>query len=139
MYNPSTDLWIQMANFGPGRRRQAVAMTIGYNGYAGLGTSNSPYFNDFWEYNPEIVTKTSIPAGDNFSVFPNPASNYFIIEGSMIEEIEISDVYGNLYFNRKNLSNSSSINIQEYANGIYLIKVKSKVGVMTKKLIVNRE
>ena len=50
-YNPSTDTWIQKADFGGAARMSSVSFSISNKGYIGLGTSSaSIQINDFWEY-----------------------------------------------------------------------------------------
>jgi len=69
-YDPQSDIWTQKANFpGPGRQG-AVGFSIGSKGYIGLGGGGSgsvlsTFFNDFWEYDPQIdswTQKADIPA-----------------------------------------------------------------------------
>lgn len=58
-YNPVTDSWTQMANFGGTARRQAVGFAINGKGYVGTGVDiNGDYKNDFWEYDPTLNTWT---------------------------------------------------------------------------------
>lgn len=49
-YDPATDTWMQVANFGGDGRTQAVAFGIGEYGYAGTGLTSSGLTNDFWRY-----------------------------------------------------------------------------------------
>ncbi len=52
-YNPSTDTWTQVADFGGGPRMWAPGFSIGNKGYVGTG-NNGAYCNDFWEYDPAM-------------------------------------------------------------------------------------
>ncbi|HOY30571.1 MAG TPA: kelch repeat-containing protein [Bacteroidales bacterium] len=54
-YNPSTDTWTQMADFGGTARTWAVGFSIGTKGY--IGTGDYPE-KDFWEYDPALDTWT---------------------------------------------------------------------------------
>ena len=58
-YDPSTDKWTQIANFGGSERQGAIGFSIGGKGYVGtgkqyIGSSNYTVeiFNDFWEFDP---------------------------------------------------------------------------------------
>jgi len=56
-YDPSTNSWSQIADFGGGYRYHSTAFGIGNYGYVGLGEDdNSEYKNDFWKYIPLINT-----------------------------------------------------------------------------------
>ncbi|SMO51035.1 Kelch motif-containing protein [Gracilimonas mengyeensis] len=55
-YNPETDVWTDedLAVFEGNARRDAVAFTINNLAYVGTGNNGSLYYDDFWEYNPNI-------------------------------------------------------------------------------------
>lgn len=56
-YDPGTNCWTQIADFGGGYRYHSTAFSIGNFGYVGLGEDdNSTYQNDFWKYIPLINT-----------------------------------------------------------------------------------
>lgn len=51
-YKPSSDQWIQRANFPAGVRYQLSSFSIGNKGYVGLGANQDVYKKDFYRYNP---------------------------------------------------------------------------------------
>ncbi len=51
-YDPATDTWTQLNDFGGSARYNAVGFSIGGKGYVGTGNDGSNYNGDFWEYNP---------------------------------------------------------------------------------------
>ena len=51
-YKPSSDQWIQRANFPAGVRYQLSSFSIGNQGYVGLGANQDVYKKDFYRYNP---------------------------------------------------------------------------------------
>lgn len=62
-YDPATDSWSQIADFGGSARFGAVGFAIGGNGYAGTGYDKN-YQMDIYKYNPNTNTWTeaaSIP------------------------------------------------------------------------------
>jgi N-acetylneuraminic acid mutarotase len=64
-YNPKTDTWTQMADFGGPARGAATGFATGSRGYIGTGTNGTaPGMRDFWEYHPGNNTwtqKASLP------------------------------------------------------------------------------
>ncbi|MEO9534080.1 MAG: kelch repeat-containing protein [Crocinitomicaceae bacterium] len=54
-YDPGTDSWTQIADFGGGKRYQSTAFTIGEFAYVGMGEDDQDaYFNDFYRYVPQL-------------------------------------------------------------------------------------
>lgn len=66
-YDPVTDSWQQVANFGGTSRFYATAFAINNKGYVGFGIDSlAVIHDDFWEYDPLTNTWTqsaSFPAG----------------------------------------------------------------------------
>lgn len=96
-YDPGTNCWTQIADFGGGYRYHATAFTIGNFGYVGLGEDdNNAYQNDFWKYIPLINTWVQIAAypGD-----PRRGAASFVIDNlgyvgtGQTEEGYASDFY----------------------------------------------
>ncbi|HRH38334.1 MAG TPA: kelch repeat-containing protein, partial [Flavobacteriales bacterium] len=57
-YDPSLDLWTQMAPF-PGQLRSGfVAFSLGATGYIATGKVGTTYLNDLWSYDPVLDTWT---------------------------------------------------------------------------------
>lgn len=64
-YDPSTNSWSQIANFGGTARYDAVGFAIGNKGFIGTGYDPNT-LNDFWEYNSitdSWVQKANVPGG----------------------------------------------------------------------------
>lgn len=70
-YDPATDRWTRMADFGGGDRWLAAGFSIGNKGYIGTGATKRGGVGglgpqcDFWEYNPSNniwTKKASLPA-----------------------------------------------------------------------------
>lgn len=56
-YDPGTNTWTQIADFGGGYRYHSTAFTIEDYAYVGLGEDEDDiYYNDFWKYIPLINT-----------------------------------------------------------------------------------
>lgn len=99
------------------------------NGYENKGKKRS-YKWGFAKFN----TKTTVIAdneieNESIYIFPNPAQNFIqlkpkINSSNYIDELSIYDINGKLLILNKNISIESQINIQNLANGLYLIKAK---------------
>ncbi len=54
-YDPASDTWTQIADFGGGKRYHSTAFTIGDFGYVGLGEDDQDFYHDdFYRYSPEF-------------------------------------------------------------------------------------
>jgi N-acetylneuraminic acid mutarotase len=60
MYDPETNEWTQLAEFGGTARYNAVGFSIGSKGYVGTGYDGDNYNSDFWEYDPSNDEWTEI-------------------------------------------------------------------------------
>ncbi len=57
-YDPASDTWSKGVIFLGGARYAAFGFSIGTKGYIGTGISwqvRSPYYDDFWEFNPALL------------------------------------------------------------------------------------
>lgn len=78
-YDPGTNSWTQIADFGGGYRYHATGFGVGNYGYVGLGEDeNGNYTTDFWKYIPLINTWVQV------TDFPGAARRgacSFVIDG----------------------------------------------------------
>lgn len=70
------------------------------------------------------------------NIYPNPTKNtvHINLKNSSQAEIDIYDLNGRL-IKKQSIQNNDSINLSSFANGIYLFKITSKEGVVTKRII----
>ncbi|MFH4964118.1 endonuclease [Gaetbulibacter sp. M235] len=72
----------------------------------------------------------------DFKIYPNPTSeNYFNIKTNQSLKVEIFDILGKSILKTQVDSNNSKIDINRLTKGIYLVKLISDKGSVTKKLI----
>ncbi len=102
----------------------------------------------YFDYNAPIITNTvatqvtALGTTDfiknNFKVYPNPASNYLIIEAnaSMDAQYQISDVNGKLLL-LDTIESLKPIDITNLQSGFYLVNIITNQGKATYKLIKN--
>jgi hypothetical protein len=70
---------------------------------------------------------------------PNPASNYFNIEGENIVNVEIYNAVGQVVDIINVNGNNAQINTENYNNGIYFVRVlTSDANVTVKKVVVSK-
>lgn len=56
-YDPASDSWTQIADYGGGQRYQLATFSLNGEGYAGCGEDGAHnYTSDFWKYNPSVNT-----------------------------------------------------------------------------------
>src|SRR4030095_14322148 len=78
-YDPGSDLWTQVADFGGTPRQYCSSFTINNTGYVFGGIDNSVmYQNDLWAYNP---TSNSWTAMASMPAVGRSASIAFAING----------------------------------------------------------
>mgnify|MGYP005673446917 FL=1 len=85
------------------------------------------------------VVNVSYLAPTTFNLFPNPATNYFMIQTNQTVEFNVqifNSIGAEIYFSENNI-NSKKININHLPIGIYqvLVRLKSQFSLFT--LIVN--
>lgn len=75
----------------------------------------------------------------NFSLFPNPTSEEFIIQSRTIDvdQIEIYDLLGKRVKSLKVENNTQNIpvNIQGLPSGVYVVRLESEIGTFFKKIV----
>jgi hypothetical protein len=94
-----------------------------------LNETNAPCF-EIPLINNEM---TSIP--DQFSIFPNPATDNLTIETTDKATIEILNIEGQIINSIKSVGKETTIELSSLASGIYLIKTITDKGVAVKKFI----
>jgi len=93
-----------------------------------------------------LVLKTGVKEiGDKIrvSVYPNPASHYIIIDpGSITDvvyDIDIINTIGKVVYSTKmNADSSIRLDVSEWTEGCYFIKIKSNKTTITKKVIIRK-
>jgi hypothetical protein len=94
--------------------------------------------------NPAIFHSSGLPVSEsgksleNISIYPNPTTGELQITNYKLQitNVEVFDIYGqNLYSSSCPPVHSSTINISHLPAGIYFVKITTKEGVTTKKII----
>jgi len=70
-------------------------------------------------------------------IYPNPAKDYVTVECKSGKELMIIDYFGSAVYRSKIENRPLTVNLKQFAKGLYLVKVKANNGEMkTEKLIV---
>ena len=74
---------------------------------------------------------------NNFSIYPNPATNLINISSNeSIESIDIYDLKGGIIFSQSKNKKNTSIDVSNFAKGIYVVKVVSMKNSNLQQLII---
>jgi len=73
-----------------------------------------------------------------FKFYPNPAQNKVFVEANTLTDalLQIFDINGHEVKNQK-IDNTDSINIDSLQSGVYLFKISSQKGTVTKRIVKN--
>jgi len=74
---------------------------------------------------------------DKFSIYPNPATNSINISNNeTIDRVNIFDIKGSLIFTQSDQKKSTSIDVSDFAKGVYTVKVVSMKNSSVQQLII---
>jgi PQQ-dependent dehydrogenase (s-GDH family) len=82
-------------------------------------------------------------ADKRIDVYPNPASNYFVVYNHTTEQnwfIEVIDVNGKLVKKQQAMNKATRIEVGDIANGLYLLKITNAQGkqIRVEKIIIQK-
>jgi PKD repeat protein len=70
-------------------------------------------------------------------ISPNPATNILYIEAPQKSQIEISNIEGQIIKSIAAGDNTTTIDVSNFARGMYFVKVKTGKGITVKKFVKN--
>ena len=90
-------------------------------------------------YNFQSTLNLNEITTNNFKVFPNPGNNvwHFITNDNALFTLEITDMNGKKIVNKNQPQSDFSIDISNFANGLYFAKITSKDNSSIIKLVKN--
>lgn len=71
------------------------------------------------------------------NVYPNPTTGFVKIEAENIRHITISNILGQILFSTKANGNGFSYDLNGHEAGVYFIRIETKNGVITKRVVVS--
>jgi len=102
-----------------------------------IGTSNGVYIDDIELSGTQTVGIDEIKLENSISIYPNPAKGAFNVEGIDITNIIISNISGQTVKQLIVNKNKMEIDLSNEPKGIYFVKIITKKGTLTKKLLLN--
>ncbi len=78
-----------------------------------------------------------LSSNEDFVVYPNPSGGIFTVSSSLqIERLEVLDLSGQRLRLLHPESGETLINLHDLARGVYLLKISTKAGTATEKLLI---
>ena len=125
----------------PFNKAQYLLLNVAMGGYAGTidaNFTNSSMVIDYVRVYQNTST-TSVDKGFNsqFSVSPNPASDFISIEtNELIDKVELYSVLGELAFAEE--KSTKYFDTKKLTSGLYLMKIYSGDKIATKKILLKK-
>lgn len=92
----------------------------------------------FFKFNGTLSVENSELTETLVNIYPNPAtSNINIKASSAITQLEMYNILGKKVLSKKNDTQNLSIDVSNFAKGMYLIKAKTDDYLVTKKIIID--
>ena len=144
--NPNNDYTESFTYTVPAGYDETEISLIGFVGYYST-TIGERYLLDADEVDLAITSVEDPLAGSYLKVYPNPASNQAMLKASFSSNVQgtvqLMNSYGQVVAtvqegNFHAGDNMIQIDLSEYANGIYFVKVDTDKGALTQKVIVSR-
>ena len=74
-----------------------------------------------------------------FSVYPNPASNVVFVEtNTPNSEVAIYSINGQTLFTQRNSGSDFTLNLADFAEGVYWLRVSSSEGTVNQRLVIKK-
>lgn len=91
-------------------------------------------------YVNEVLMENKNRNDKSFDIYPNPATNYFIIYNYQLtnQQILLYDISGKIIKNIRNSDLSTRVNVDNLSNGVYVLSIKSADGksLRTEKIVI---
>ena len=87
--------------------------------------------------NTLILNVESVTSDKNVAVYPNPANDIIHLQGEDIQYVEIYNTIG-MKVIAKDVNDSETINIADFASGIYFVRIVDRKGNVSTTKIVKR-
>ncbi len=69
-------------------------------------------------------------------IYPNPASDYLIVESATKANIKMIDMNGRVIFSNVALTDKAEINVADLAAGMYFIKIENEKSTIVEKVVI---
>jgi len=96
---------------------------------------NSLLLEDAFTVN--LITGIADNANDITRIYPNPANDHFFVEDAVDALLSVYNVKGELVTNLRVTNNKQLVNINDLANGLYIIMIEKNGNKSIDKILVN--
>lgn len=72
------------------------------------------------------------------NVFPNPAKNQITISAKGMNNVKIYDIVGQEIMNASVKEDEITLDVENFANGVYFVSVETVNGLISKKIVINK-
>lgn len=103
-----------------------------YNSYCESTPALTSDDEDFIMVNVLSVEENSI----NARIYPNPTNGVIVIEAELIGNVSVFNVVGQKVFEQNIAENQHVIDMKQFGNGIYMIRIETANGSMIQKISV---
>ena len=113
-----------------------------YAYYGALDCTSSPanrhYYPNVFElhvyYSPTGMAENEA----QLKVYPNPTNNLVTIEAESMTEVLVYNIMGQCVLRKEIAGNQATIDLQHVSEGLYLLRVKTANGIVSKRIAVER-
>ncbi len=134
------DTWLSIKGDLPNDVEYST-MTISHDNFLYVGMMGAPIYKSKTTLDNTIKTKDSFSDIVNFSLFPNPTEDELNIQIADNQEdksnVLIYSIDGKLLQQTQFYGNSTSLNVQQLPQGIYLFQLKNGAKTSTKRFVKN--
>ena len=91
---------------------------------------------------PQSVTINNVAVEENeindICIYPNPANAFLNIKAENMTHISIVNTLGQIVYNKEICNDKEVVDMTQYNNGIYLVRITTENGVIVKQVSVKR-
>ena len=78
----------------------------------------------------------NVNVNNSFEVYPNPAHETVNVSTTMnVQKVEVLNYLGQVIYSQNTTNNNFTLNVANYADGVYFIRISGNDGIATQKLI----
>jgi hypothetical protein len=100
--------------------------------------ANRLYYPNVFELHA-YFSPTGIKEHDNLvKVYPNPTKQFVTIEAEGMIEVSVYNALGQCVINKEVADAQTTIDLQNTSEGLYLLRVKTEDGTISKRIVVDR-
>ena len=88
-----------------------------------------------FDYSPEGISETGANSIES-TVYPNPTRGDILINADDLKRVTVANSLGQTVMDAAATSDSMIVDMREYGVGMYIVRIETKNGIGTQKVIV---